>query len=588
MVSIWGIITARKDSQRLKKKNIRKLINKPLIEWTFHATKNTNLDRVILSTNCDECINLSEKFPHIEIPFKRNESLSQSSSKSLDVIRDCLFFFQKKQIPLPDFVFILQPTSPQRNGADINKIIDIVKKNPMMNGITTMSQLNNNLEKMYVKNDTTICPLNGIGKSTEPNSNLICENGFGFIVKTTTLLKSREKENVIGSIPYDNIKNIIYPESRIVVDIDTLEDFEYAEYLLKQESSKVVRNEIKIGNRTIHEYSKPFVIAEIGINHECSMVKAKKMIYDAFYSGCECVKFQCHIPHEEMTDHAKDIVPSNANEDIYSIVQKSSLTEEQEIELKGLVEELGMIYLCTPFSIEAANRLERMGIQAFKIGSGEMNNLQLIEHVAQFGKPMLVSTGMNSLDRIKTTVNLIEKYMVPYCLFHCVSIYPTPYDKVNLPGVDDLKYEFPNAIIGLSDHSIGITSCLGAYMKGCQIFEKHYTSYKEWEGPDIEISITPNELKDLIQQLNILSDCCKGNGRHIIQKEEQGTIDFAFCTLTSTKDLQEGHILEKADFIAKRPNIGDFLSEDIPHLIGKQISTNIKKNDKFFKQNIVF
>ena len=100
-------------------------------------------------------------------------------------------------------------------------------------------------------------------------------------------------------------------------------------------------------------------------------------------------------------------------------------------------------------------------------------------------------------------------------------MYPTPYNKVNLPGIDDLQNEFPNTIIGLSDHSIGITSCLGAYMKDCYIFEKHFTSSKLWEGPDIEISITPKELKKLIEDLNILKECNKGEGRYKIQEGEK-------------------------------------------------------------------
>ena len=287
-----------------------------------------------------------------------------------------------------------------------------------------------------------------------------------------------------------------------------------------------------------------------------------------------------------MTSHAKQIIPSNADEDIFKIIEKSSLTEEEEIYLKDIVEKLGMIYLCTPFSIEAANRLERMGVKAYKIGSGEMNNLQLIEHIAKFGKPMLISTGMNPLHKIRSTVKLVEKYKIQYCLFHCVSIYPTPYDKVNLPGIDDLKYEFPNALIGLSDHSIGITSCFGAYMKGCQVFEKHYTSYMDWSGPDIEISITPKQLKSLIEQLDILSHCNKGEGRYKIQKEEQGTIDFAYCTLTTTRDLKVGHILCNEDLIAKRPNVGDFLAEDISKIIGKTINCDLKKNEKIFKSII--
>lgn len=579
---MWCIITARKGSERLKDKNIKKFINKPLIEWTYISTQNTLFDKVILSTDCDECIQISKKYSHIECPFIRPKELSTSEARSIDVVKHCLLYYKEINAELPNYVAILQPTTPQRNCENINYLINYIKTKPEINGVSTFSYTNNNSNKMYKLSNN-----NKIIKKIEANdSEIIYENGLCFIIKTSTLLDSSPIVNYIGSIPYQNIEQLIYPKNKIIVDIDTQNDFDYAEYLIKKDVENTNKNEIIIGNRIINNQSKPFVIAEIGINHECDMKKAVKMIYDAYYAGCECVKFQCHIPESEMTSHAKEIVPSNANENIYKIIEKSSLTEEEEIYLKNTVEGLGMIYLCTPFSIDAANRLETMGVKAYKIGSGEMNNLQLIEHIAKFGKPMLISTGMNPLEKIRRTVELVEKYNINYCLFHCVSIYPTPYNKVNLPGVDDLKYEFPKAIIGLSDHSIGITSCFGAYMKGCQVFEKHYTSYMEWPGPDIEISITPTELKSLIEQLDILSLCCKGDGRYRIQKEEQGTIDFAFSTLTTTKDLYAGHVLCEEDLIAKRPNIGDFLAEDITRLIGKTINCNLKKDEKLFKNNI--
>ena len=570
VLKVWGIITARSGSERLKNKNTKILINKPLIEYTYIESNKSLLDKTILTTDCDRCIDLSKKYD-IDVKFKRPDYLSTSNATSIDVVKHSLNYYKDNNYELPDYVLILQPTSPQRTYKDINYVIDYLNNNQDINGVSTFSNINE-----YI--NTTKCYNN--------EKDVLYENGLIFAIKVSVLLNDKRINNFKGSLPYENISHITYPKNKIIVDIDTENDFLYAEFLIKKDLLQMKTNEIKIGNRYINTSSKPFVIAEIGINHECDMKKSIKMIYDAYYAGCECVKFQCHIPDAEMTNDAKNIIPSNADEDIFTIIKKSSLNEEEEIYLKDIVEKLGMIYLCTPFSIEAANRLERMGVKAYKIGSGEMNNLQLIEHVAKFGKPMLVSTGMNPLHKIRKTVELLEKYNIQYCLFHCVSMYPTPYDKVNLPGIDDLKYEFPNAIIGLSDHSIGITSCFGAYMKGCQIFEKHYTSYKSWSGPDIEISITPEELKSLIEQLDILGDCKKGEGRLEIQKEEQGTIDFAFCTLTATKDLNVGHILQKEDLIAKRPNIGDFLAEDIEKLIGKSLNTYIKLGTKIFKHNI--
>lgn len=578
--TFWGIITARKGSTRLINKNKLKLINKPLIEYSYISAINSNLDKVILTTDCEDSIGYAKKYPSIDIPFIRPSELCESESKTLDVVRHCLTHYKNNNIELPEFVVILQPTSPQRTTENINYLIDYMKSNKELNGLSTISMNNNQANKSYYMNN------NILHKVTNNGDKLYSENGILFIVRTSFLFNDEKiNNNVNGSLPYDNIELVHYPK-KTIVDIDIQEDLDFVEFLMKQENKKIERNEIKIGNRIINQKSRPFFIAEIGINHEADMKKAIKMVYDAYYSGAECVKFQCHIPHAEMTKEATNIIPSNADKNIFDIIDGCSLSEEQELYIKNIVESLGMIYLCTPFSIEAADRLEKMNVLAYKIGSGEMNNLQLVEHVAKFGKPLLISTGMNPLHKIRKTVELVEKYNVPYCLFHCVSIYPTPYDKVNLPGIDDLMFEFPRAIIGLSDHSIGISSCFGAYMKGAQIIEKHYTSYKEWDGPDIEISITPQQLKDVIIHLDELKECNKGDGRVEIQKEEQGTIDFAFCTLTATSDLKAGHILNEKDLIAKRPNIGDFLAEDIPKLIGKTLKKNVYAGEKIYNDSI--
>ncbi len=575
---MWAIITARKGSERLKDKNIRKFINKPLIEWAYVSTETEKFDKVILSTDCEECIKLAKNYRHIEVPFIRPEELSSSNSKSVDVIHHCLDYYRNLGEELPSYVSIIQPTTPETTKKDLEYLVDYVFKNQHLNGLSTFSVVEKPINKIYY-HDSKIKKIN-IEKNP---SNYLYENGMFYVFRTELLLKKEYTEDFIGSIPFKNIEPLIYPENNQIVDIDTLEDFNLAESKVIRKNSEKKKISLNINGRIIEEKSRPFVIAEVGINHEGSMEKTMKMIYDAYYSGCECIKFQCHIPEKEMTKEAKKVIPGNTDKSIYEVIERTSLTEEQEILIKKTVESLGMIYLCTPFSIEAADRLERMGVHAYKIGSGEMNNLQLIEHVAKFGKPMFISTGMNPLHKIRKTVQLLKKYNTPFSLFHCVSMYPTPYNRVNLPGIDDLQNEFPDILIGLSDHSIGITSCLGAYMKGCQIFEKHYTSFKNWPGPDIEISIVPEELKKLIRDLDILRECKEGKGRLEIQDEEQVTIDFAYCTLTTTKKIKKGHVFTKKDIIAKRPNIGDFLSEDIEFVLGKTLNQDLDEDEKIFK-----
>ena len=164
---------------------------------------------------------------------------------------------------------------------------------------------------------------------------------------------------------------------------------------------------IEIESRKIGYNYPPVVIAEIGINHGGSLETAFEMVDSAFESGAEIIKHQTHIVEDEMTKEAKKVIPGNANVSIYEIMEQCALSEKQEIKLKNYVESKGMIFISTPFSRTAANRLERMNVSSYKIGSGECNNYPLIEHIASFGKPMIVSTGRNNIESVKKTVNIL-------------------------------------------------------------------------------------------------------------------------------------------------------------------------------------
>jgi len=332
--------------------------------------------------------------------------------------------------------------------------------------------------------------------------------------------------------------------------------------------------EILIGNRKIGPKTKPFVIAEIGINHEGSFSKAIQMVYDAFRAGTECVKFQCHVLEDEMTKDAQKTIPSNSDKSIYEIMKRCLLSEEEERELKHITEELGMIYLSTPFSRAAADRLESMNVKAYKIGSGECNNYPLIEHIASFGKPIILSTGMNNLESIQTAVNILRKHNVQYALLHCTSLYPTPYDKVRLGALAQMRESFPDAVLGLSDHSIGNYTCFGAVPLGAAILEKHFTSTKEWPGPDIEISITPRELKELING-SIAIHAALGGTKEVLT-EEQPTIDFAYASVVAIKDIKQGEKLSKDNLWVKRPGTGEILAKHFESLLGKTAQNDIE------------
>ncbi|RDJ36187.1 MAG: polyhydroxyalkanoate biosynthesis repressor PhaR [Crenarchaeota archaeon] len=331
---------------------------------------------------------------------------------------------------------------------------------------------------------------------------------------------------------------------------------------------------IKIGKRKIGQDNPPFIIAEIGINHEGSFTKAKKMIKDAHLSGAECVKFQCHIIEDEMIEN--DVVPANANESIWNIMRRCSFSEEEEIELKNYVEELDMIYLNTPFSRAAANRLKKMKVSAYKIGSGECNNFPLIKHIASFGKPIILSTGMNDISTITNSVKILKKAKIDFALMHVTSMYPTPYEDVRLRFISKLKTKFPNTVVGLSDHSYGNYTCFGAVALGASIIEKHFTSNKNWKGPDIPISISPAELRDLIFGSNAIFKAL-GNKKNILP-DEKITAKFAYASVVSIKDIKKGESFSKENIWVKRPGTGEIRAKYFEKLTRKKSKQNIKKN----------
>ncbi len=334
-----------------------------------------------------------------------------------------------------------------------------------------------------------------------------------------------------------------------------------------------MENQIKISGRVIGPKHKPFVIAEIGINHDGDYEKAKRMVYDAHKVNAECVKFQYHVIEDEMIKN--DVIPANANASIWEIVSKCRLSDEEHKKLKKYTEELGMIYLCTPFSRAAANKLAEMDVPAFKIGSGECNNYPLIKHIASFKKPIILSTGMNNIPSIKKATKILDDVGIEYAILHCTSLYPTPYDKVRLGALKILKKEFPNAVIGLSDHSIGNYTSFGAVALGGTIIEKHFTSDKTWPGPDIEISISPAELKDLIIGCNAIHYALGGSKE--ILNEERPTIDFAYASVVTIENIKKNEEFTVDNIWVKRPGTGEILAENYEEILGKKAKEDIKK-----------
>ena len=333
-------------------------------------------------------------------------------------------------------------------------------------------------------------------------------------------------------------------------------------------------SKFKIGNRTIGDNEPPLIIAEIGINHNGSLDTAIAIAESAIKSGAEVIKHQTHIVDDEMINEAKKIIPGNASKSIYEIISKCALNESDEKKLMNHVKKLKSIFISTPFSREAANRLKKFNIPAFKIGSGECNNYPLIAHIAKFKKPIILSTGMNSINTIKPAVKILRKNKIKFALMHCTNIYPTPPELVRLECIKQLKKAFPDAVVGLSDHTTSNFTSYGAITLGAKIIERHFVDDNSRKGPDILCSMTPLELKQLIVGSKVIFKSTQLN-KKIALKKEKKTMNFAFSSVVSIKDILPGEKLSKSNIWVKRPGIGDFLAKDYKKLLGKKVSKKI-------------
>lgn len=329
-------------------------------------------------------------------------------------------------------------------------------------------------------------------------------------------------------------------------------------------------NEINIGSRKVGPAHPPLVIAEIGINHEGSLQTAFEMVDAAAAAGVEVLKHQTHIVGDEMSGTAKSVKPGNADVSIYEIMARCALSEVDEMALKVYVERKGMIFISTPFSRAAADRLQRMGVSAFKIGSGECNNHPLLEHIARFGKPMLLSTGMNDLASVTKSVEILRRHGVPFALLHTTNLYPTPPHLVRLGAVTELAHAFPDAVVGLSDHTTDNLACLGAVALGASILERHFTDRMDRPGPDIVCSMDPQACRELIAGSRILA--LERGGSKSQLPEEQVTRDFAFATVVAIRDIAAGEALTMENIWVKRPGTGEIKAEHFQSLLGRRVS----------------
>lgn len=319
--------------------------------------------------------------------------------------------------------------------------------------------------------------------------------------------------------------------------------------------------EFKINGSKISNFGVPYVIAEIGANHNGDLVLAKKMIDMAIECGADAVKFQSWsnsslIAKEEYDrNQSYDDCKKKHFGSLLEMVDKYALSHEGHIELKKYCDEIGVDFCSTPFSEDEADMLEELGVPFFKVASMDITNLRLIKHVARKGKPVIISTGMASMAEIDNAVKAIEaEGNTDISILHCISIYPPAMEDVNLNNIRMLQqaYDYP---IGFSDHSVGSALPLASVALGSCIIEKHFTTDKGLPGWDHAVSADPEELKIICQESKNIQ-IALGSTQRIVSSAEQGKKSKFRRSIVVTKDLDEGHLITEADICFKRPGTG--------------------------------
>lgn len=335
---------------------------------------------------------------------------------------------------------------------------------------------------------------------------------------------------------------------------------------------------MKIAHREIGPKQAPLVIAEIGINHGGSLDVAKAMVSAAHRAGCEMVKHQTHFVEDEMTDEAKGIFPPNADVSIWEVMARCALSKDDEIALKKHAEDLGLIYISTPFSRAAADFLNDIGVPGYKIGSGEANHVPLIRHIASFGKPVILSTGMQTIDSLRPSVQALDDAGIEYALLECTNLYPSPPEIVSLQGITELRNAFPRAVIGFSDHSIGPEMALSAVALGACILERHFTDTRYRKGPDISCSMDPAELRFLIDRSREIQIAL--NNPKVRTAPEEDVYRFARGSVVADRDLPAGHVVTASDIWARRPGSGEISVQHFDRLIGARLTRAVRRNQQ--------
>jgi len=333
---------------------------------------------------------------------------------------------------------------------------------------------------------------------------------------------------------------------------------------------------IDFGERKIGQGFPCFIIAEVGVNHDGELSKALQMIDVAAEAGVDAVKFQTYKTEKIVSRDAPkaDYQKRNDGEEgsQFEMIKRLELSEEEHVTIKKRCEERGVMFLSSPFDEESADFLVELGVPGFKVPSGEIVNEPFMRHLAAKQLPMIISTGMATVDEVSQLVEFLEE--VPIVLLHCVSAYPADPKDCNLRAIEVLGERF-GCPAGWSDHTPGVEVALGAVALGACVVEKHFTLDKNAPGPDHKASMEPDELRALVAGIRKIESAL-GDGHKTPAEEELRIAQVARKSLVFAQSLRKGEVIQEKYFIAQRPGTGLSPSR-LKSFVGKKLVEDVRK-----------
>ena len=337
-----------------------------------------------------------------------------------------------------------------------------------------------------------------------------------------------------------------------------------------------------LGNHLINDESDCYVIAEIGHNHQGSLETCKNIFLAAKNAGANAVKLQKRDNKTLFTREAYNRIYDNPNSYGATYGEHREFLEfgwPEYMELQQYSRELSLDFFATAFDIPSADFLERLDVPAYKMASGDLKSIPLLQHVARFGKPMILSTGGASLDDIQRAYDAVMPINNQICIMQCTGGYPPEWNELNLMVIDTLRKEFPDITTGFSSHDSGIAMAVAGFMLGARVIEKHFTLNRAMKGTDHAFSLEPGGLTKMVRDLKRLK-LALGDGKKITFASEKAPITKMGKSLVANRDLPQGHVLTSDDIAMKSPG-GGIPPYEWENLVGKTLVQPMQEDEHF-------